>query len=458
MVVQDTSLYADIVEIASTPSTHVEEVWEVILRTPNEEILLTHVQTLSVVRDYVEAFTDDRQINFNIGIGTYVSRIYPFKANLYIDIIHKPLVQGSKDTLDDGKVMYTSRYRAILKDQSSLGLRSGSTLTTEEEAGDRSRQIPVTMQLVDPILDDLRVTTISGIFSGEWKAILQGLLPAKLTTSPLDVRTNLTSSQSQVQMELAGVDVRDVDNKTIPKQVLIPTGTKVTNLAEFIQNKYGLYEHALGNYVERGVWYIWGLYNTGLYSNSNRTLTVALVDTNTLPLTDNSYRVKNGHVNIVATGNVNHIDITESLLQNFGNGVRHQNANGIIDNYASTVNGKTSVSRTANMSEYLVESRKDGLNHAPIASASSNSLRQLSELNSRRGTVVIVNWTNSDPNVLRPGLPTKILYANKDNVTALNGILIGCQHAYVTESDMLTDVNIRCTSALSVWVERDETA
>ena len=178
-----------------------------------------------------------------------------------------------------------------------------------------------------------------------------------------------------------------------------------------------------------------------------------MIDNNVTPTTDNSFSVEEKHVKLVATGNIQHLDNTEAYLQNLGNGVRYQDANKLMDTYASTEAGITSISRASNLREYIVEEREDMLNYVPYSNdkITSNHYTQLSELNVRRGAVVNLMWENSDPDVLRPGMPAKLLYSAKDEVRSVVGILVSCAHAYAKETEAFTDQRLRCNSTLTLW-------
>lgn len=456
MEIRDSSLYEDIIKIASVPPVHPEFMWAVTLFTPDGELILDDVKSLTIKRDYVATFSDESLINFDIGIGTFVNRVYPFKHNLTIELVRQPIIRGTDSTLDAGEYATKEIYRAILVDQTSFALLASSDMTNDIEKGDRSKRIPVSMQLVEPLLDKLRTKTISGIYAGTWSDILKACCRAKLLLEPWEKDVDLELVRARQQHELAGVDVREPDNVKDPKQLLIPIGTRLVKLPDYCQKRYGLYNHSLGSYIERGEWYIWGLHNTDLYADSERTITIALLDTNSVPATDNSFSIEEKHVKILATGDIKHLDNTETYLQNLGNGVRYQDANKLMDIYAKTEAGVTSISRAQNVREYLVEAREDQLNWVPYADRlTSNHHKELSELNERRGAIVSVQWQNSDPDVLRPGMPAKLLYSGKDGVRSLEGILIGSQHAYSKDTQNFTDTRVRCNSALTLWVKRD---
>lgn len=457
MEVRNTTLYEEMLKIINVPATHPEFMWSVTLFTPEGELVLDDVKSMAIERDYAQDFSDKTMLNFMMGIGTYTNKVYPYKSKLTVEIVKRPIVVGSNDTLDPNQYATKEVYRAVLVDQSSLGLRAGSEMTSDEAKGDRSQRIQVQLQLIDPLLDAMRTKFISGIFEGTWENILKALCRAKLRKEPWEKDVNLERVHQRQQYELAGVDVVETDNTNDPKQLLIPVGTRIVDLPDYIQRKYGLYTTSLGSYIERGEWYIWGLHNTKRYENSERTITVAMMDNGVLPATDNSYIVEEKHVKIVATGNIQHLDNTESTLQNLGNGVRYQDANKLMDGYAETIDGVTHISRGKNLREYLIEPREDNLNVIPYAKQrmTSNHYKELSELNERRGTIVAVKWENSAPDVLRPGTPSKLLYSAKDEVKSVEGILIGCVHAYAKESQRYTDQRVRCNSQLVFWVNRD---
>ena len=299
MEIKDASLYEDVIKIASVPSTHPEFMWTVTLFTPTGEIILDDVKSLTIERDYASDYSDKAMLNIMLGIGTFTNDIYPFKHNLKIEVMRRPMVKGSIDTLALDEYATKEIYRAILVDNTNLALLASSAMTSDTVKGDRSKRIQVSMQLVEPLLDKLRTKTISGIFAGKWSDILQACCRAKLLEEPWEKDVDLELVRQRQQHELAGVDVREVDNTKDPKQLLIPTGTRLINLPNYIQRRYGLYNHSVGSYIERGEWYIWGLHNTDLYDSSERTITIALLDSNAVPATDNSFSVEEKHVRLL---------------------------------------------------------------------------------------------------------------------------------------------------------------
>lgn len=478
MEVTASSAYQEIIRIKDEVPTNPEFEWEMTLITPAGSIVIDDIVALVIERDYVENVADANKLAIRIGMGTFIHDVYPYKDKLTIEIVIHPNAHGTREQ-DPSKPSFKRRFRAVLFHQDSKGLQGSSMLTNDKAAGDRSKKEDVFLQLLDPIVDKIRTRTISGIFSGSWEDVLKGLLKHDLTTEPRPVKEDVNSvinrnGQWFVNADgklthnalgeniwgfvetLQGVQVVPVDTIKPAEHIMVRTGTRILDLPFYLQSKYGIYSHSMGSYVERGIWYIWGLHNTKRFENAERTLRVAIVEKNTLPTTNKSYKVDDGHVSIIATGQPKHYDLTESLLQTEGNGVRYMDA-AASQNPARTKDGVTTISRAGNMREYMVEKRGDGLNmiHYPTDRITSNHQQELSKLNSRRGTVLHLEWHNSDDEVLEPGLPTRIYYVDKNDVRSVDGILIGCRHAFASEEDALTDKRIRCNSVLSFWVERD---
>lgn len=478
MEVTASSAYQEILRIRNEPPTNPEFEWEMTLITPAGSIILDDIVALVTERDYVENISDAIKLATRIGMGTFIHDIYPHKDNLSVEIVIHPVANGTREP-DPMKPSYKRKYRAILFHQDSKGLQGSSMLTNDKAAGDRSKKENVYFQLIDPIIDKIRTRTLSGIFSGTWEDILKALLKHDLSLEPKTPKEDVNSvinrngqwfvnQQGKLEYnslgqniwgfveELQGVEVVPVDTPKPAEHIMLRTGTPITEIPFKLQEEYGLYSHTLASYVERGIWYVWGLHNTGRFENAERTLRVAIIESNTLPTTNKSYKVEDGHVSIIATGQPKHYDLTESLMQTEGNGVRYMDA-GASRNPAKTKDGITTISRAANMKEFMVEKRTDGLNlirYAPDR-ITSNHQQELSRLNARRGTVLHLEWHNSDDEVLQPGLPTRIYYVDNNDVKSVDGILIGNRHAHAAEEDSITDKRIRCNSVLSFWIDRD---
>lgn len=470
MEITDASTYREIMEIAKTDKLGKEFTWEGVLHTPDGDYILDDMRAMVIEREYVSRYSDRQKLLVNIPYGDYIQKIYPHKGFLEITIRYMPLVKNTIN-VDDNKKTTSFKYRAVLMNQDSKGLQGSSVLTADQRAGNYSKREAVEFQLIEPIIDKIRNKTISGIFRGTQTNLLKTLLRTDFLEEPRKHNVPLWFVRKGTVSFLAGVDVIPPDNNPAKMQWIIPNGTRVMDLARFIQDRYGIYEHGVGSYVERGEWYVWSLYNTKRFEESPATLTVAIADKQKLPTSDSSFTVENAtaqeyedvewrkqhrHVKAIVQSDGAHIDVSEARLQTEGNGVRYLNLDSLIDNYAVTKKGVTTISRANNLREYMVEKRDDGLNYvAPAQNHTSNHWREMSRLQERRGTILHVEWHNSDPDVLYPGMPVKVLYSDHKDVRALYGILVAGRHGFSAESEQFTDNRIRSNTVLSIWLDRD---
>lgn len=443
MEVVSTSVYAEMMNIFSTPAAGKEFDPAVTFHLPNESLEIDQVYGIQVSRDYVEQFGDQIVLTIGVGIATFTQKILPVKRNIEVELILYPLVNGTREQ-DPEKPVQAARYRGVILDTDDYDIKAGNELTTDIYKGDQSERKAIRLQLLDPILNEARAERVAGIYAGNMEDIIRGLMSPNF------------ANRTQHETSVKGVEIVTPDNPTKFTQMLIPP-TLLVDLPDYLQKRYGIYKNNVGVYLQHDLWWVWSLYDTDRFDTADKTATVIVVDQNTMPVSDNSFLIEDDDIYILSTGDVHHQDKSEHRLLEFGNGVRYQDTDNLIDTYSKTVSGRTTITRSENVREYVLEGREDGFNFLNHSGLTTNHLDEVSKINVRRGGLVRLPWESSDPTLLYPGMGFRVIYRSKDDVKVLKAILVGSHSLYTSETEEFTDTPMRCKTVLSLWIERNQT-
>jgi hypothetical protein len=79
---------------------------------------------------------------------------------------------------------------------------------------------------------------------------------------------------------------------------------------------------------------------------------------------------------------------------------------------------------------------------------------QYSKLAARDGSVIMMEWENSEPDLLIPGMPVKILYLEEDNLRETYGTLVKAHTFVGLKGKGFTANRYSTNTVLAVFVSR----
>ena len=426
--------------------------WKAEFLAGTTKVVPMKVVSLSVTRDFHRYFTDQIVLEVLIAAGDYVYDIYPNRQDLVVTLTKEGRLRGADAALlapDIGG----QQFRATLLDQYSSstvveGLRS---IAHSKQALNTVDILTIKLQLLDLATDKIRLHTVGGVFSD--------------TSLPDILNYILTSVSGQLKLDesntIKGVEMVESPNKDLYKHVVIPHGTNFVSIPRFLHEKIGgLYPTGLGFYIFRQYWYVYPLFDLTRYDKTVKTLTLINIPINKLTNTDWTFRKTANQVIALVTGDVKHLDLTESKLQNEGNGVRYLDSRLVVDGFADTSEGenKAIIARTSNNNEFVTDERASGLNNVMMSDSriSSNKYAELSKLAQRTGAEIQCTWENSDMGAVYPGMPVKFLYIKNNKVRELKGIVLGADHYVQTHGKGITESRHRTDTTLHLFVTREQ--
>lgn len=443
MRIENTPLENIIGDIFNGGSNPVHSVWGCLIITPNGNIEPIKMISLDIERNYLENFSDLINLEFIIGSGAYIHDILSYKDELIVEITRTPL---NEDTgIDASQNSFTRRFRGILKNESNSNLEEGMGSDSKKDIKDISDITTVKMQLLNLALEEIRLYETGGIFRNELSGNVLKYMLSKICRG-----LKLSKEDS-----IDGVDVVEYDNQTPNVNTVIPHGTKIEDLATFLQDECGgIYSSGIGSYLQDNLWYIWPEYNYKRYDKELKNLTIINVPSNRYSGVERTYAVKDFGLTILSTGDAKHIDSSHYDQLNNGNAIRFVSGKRIMAGFGITKDNKFTITRSKNVSEFAGVDRP---NYNVVLTSprriTDNVFAEASSIAKRNGSFISLVWENSQPELIYPGMPSKLLYLNNGDVMELEGIVVKSHH-YIHDSTVGPIVGRHTTnSGITMFIE-----
>lgn len=446
MEFQSSSLYREVEAITGNSSKPVHYLWTAEIHVNNITYLPLNLLSIDFLTDYETRYADEIIVELMIPGGTYAKRMYPFKDQIDITLHKHPLAEIA-DVANVDSPIETERYSATLIDTGNPLLESNGMNSPDEEAMNLGNIFNIKFQLVNKSLEQLRMISVGGIYRNvEVGDVVKGIL---------------TKESMKVEVDgnrlLKGVDMVQPANTKKRDHVVIPQGTKLVDIPEYVHYKCGgIYNSGIGYYLQGDHWYIYPCYDTTKFNESVSTMTVINVPTNKLPGIERTYRKDGSTTVILATGEIKFRDDSEVQQLNLGNGTRFADATKFMNGFTDTVNNKTMAKRGSNNSELLSDVRKNGNNNVQLSSNSINAnvYVEYSKLARRQGSFLSFVWENSNPTIIFPGMPVKILYLEGEDINEVDGVLLKAHHYVQTKGEGMMSGRHISRSVISVFVKK----
>ncbi len=419
MSIEDTAVYQDVLTLSDANEPVTQRIFECTLTDNTFQIDTVCVNSLSIERDYKYNYSDCSIIEVMMPQGTYAKTIYPRRRGLYA-IIKATWVTKIGIAIDSYAPIVVQRFRATIIDAISPAILNAKEEGEDFNKGDIGALISISIQLTDEISEYIRQVNIQAILKN---VTLFDTIKTLLTPTTMQRKTNSIAQ---------GVMMTTPDNNKKYKQIILNPSLSAIDLVDWLQDYYGIYNNGLGVYLQKKYWYVFPLMQTKQFKESDKTITVISLSADRLRGSEKTFTFKNNHLLIIATSNIEHKDNTDSFQRNVGNGMRYINADKVIDQYSTTKNGATKVSKKNNVIEYTAFSREDGFNFVPFSPniSSANNSNTLSTLAYTQDNIIKITWENSDPTLLLPGMQVRYLYRENKKIKKLTGTLIGVRHYY----------------------------
>ena len=416
--VSSSRLYADMSDITKPYSSKYQAIFnfETVLHITEKDLDYTDSVFMSgmhIVRDYVNNMSDYIELQLSIPLGTFLYDVYDYLDNIEVTLI------TTKQLTNNGQE-YTSkdRYKAVYL----LEKNSSIPNTINQSKNDLNNTMPViiTLQLLDRSAETIRIKTTQGNFdksiNGNKDMSINGFMKSLLSE-----QTNKILIENKPSID--NIFIETPDNKDKLKAITIPSGTRIVELPDIIQNKnIGIYTGGVGIYVQKfgvdhfnykKVMFIYSLYNGKKYNDSEfKTLFFSPL-TSSHSIGDLTYKYQDKILRILPHSITKIQDNKETSVMSSGSGFRTSNANSFMAKPVVMKPSGPVFKKDQLSSEVIFKDRKDGLNFAPNKSVSGNQFKHVADLLKTNGNYITVEVSNLDPDFISPQSKCKVLYEGK---------------------------------------------
>jgi hypothetical protein len=440
MIFNDASLFNKLVELRNSGIRPVVWDWSISFIVNGSTYHGLNLMSIDRLSDFTKNYSDMIFVAVQVSQTVYNKVLLPNKDNIKVKLTKTANnIIGNSNRINNS---YSETFNAFMTEPSSPFVMSSTNKGGSELSDDASGFAEIVFQLVDTTTYETRLWESGGVY----KACTMDQLLRGILSTPLTSLNGLT----------VNVDLVPADNKKQYYQTVIPNGIRLTALPAFLQKKYGVYGSGMGAYIQKGQWYIFPLLNHQRFSKTTKTLTLLNVPKKDMGAADTSYIQAEDSLFVFATGDSVHIDKSEHLLNNAGRGVRYAIGANIVDGFRDADGSSNAVPSNRNMVSVNTEVSKTGLQnvHAAPGLMTDNPYVAMSNVATGMASMLIVNWEYSNPELLYPGMPVKVLYKSGETVQTLMGTLIAAKSKTSNWLANPTDRKYVTVTELSVLCER----
>lgn len=440
MELEHTPFYREVKKIITQKAKPVHFHWMMTIVAGGKKIKPIKFLSLAIRRNYQTDYGDDIICEVMLQAGTYHHSIFPNKDNLRVTLTREPLYEVNVDTNAEEPIE-ALELRAVLTDYSSAVVESNRQHIENPVDTNTLDVMTVRFGLIDDALEKIRMMTFGGIYRNvtTWE-----LLRHILTVASREVTDDL-------DLRIRGVDVYTPSSHEKKTNILIPTGTRLTDVAGYLHERVsGVYNAGFGYFLQKPpprvigqgdqiyvekkpvgkLWFVYPTMDIHRFNNSPKGLTLIRIPMERFSGTERTYRRTANQVIALVSESARSVDDSEEQQYNHGNGATFADANLMFDAFSKTNDNKTIITRKENINEYLLESRATSLVnvHQQPSRITSNAVAEAGHLGRRLGMFVTCSWDHSEPGAIFPGMPVKYMYMAKGQPYEAYGIVQAVQH------------------------------
>lgn len=400
------------------------------------------IKSIDYHRDFIGAFADVITITVIMGTRDYFGAVLDNLENLEGWLAKKQIAENSILPVLGGDSS-TSLYRVIAYNPPTKGV--GANVGGVQEINDPDQSLTTaTFQFIHKPAYDIRLSQFSGLME---------------MTEPAKALYMILQAQCEKYNDFTGVNPADWDVK-VPRQIIIPRGTFIKDIAHYIQNEYGIYNHGIGCYIFEQVkqgffWFVYPLFNNTRYDKEYFKATVFVVpkkyDIEDIPRT---YVVDNGNLTFYTSSEASLLQNKTADQLNQGTGIQVLNPTENIGGTTKDMGpNKWYIDGQEALSTYNVIDRPDQVkNYIPIFDNTGNQAKLISSVAGNAGTYLTITWKHANPNLLQPGMPMRIHYLD-GGVKILEGTLHEYHAVLVKRTNMaMIEQPYICNVVMKIFV------
>ncbi len=445
--IEKSAIWLDIKAVIGSGKKSIKYEYRALLHNEKEDINIFKVKAIDIIRDYSTKINEIIQIEFDMLLGDYVRRLYPYRNNLELTIKKIELQEVAAKKENDTSIQ-TERYKAIFLPKENPVANVSELESIDTETINKGGMVTVKLQLLNRSIEPIRIITTHGAFRTiTQKQLLHSVMAGELVKVKVDGKPAID-----------GFDITEPNNTELRKHVIIPDGTLVSSLPTFLQEKSGgVYNAAIGTFLQRynnkNIWFVYPLFNYKRFDTDVVKAIFFSVPENRLPGIDRTFNVDGKLINIIVTSKRKYQDSAGTNFMNKGVGFRMADANAYMKKpVIMTEEGSVSDRSRLNYETSLKEN-KDGLNYAPKVGASSNPYMEYSKVILSSMSQIDLVWENSDNSLLYPGMPCKFVFMDRNKLIELKGTILYTHTLITLQSKTVNDIVYKNVTHITIASE-----
>lgn len=307
-------------------------------------------------------------------------------------------------------------YRAVLVENRNVKLEGNVQSVDEVQLADKQSLSVVNFQLIDPAAYNLRLQEVGGIFKNA-----NTMSTLKYFLSKIRLVDDFAKQSS-----VAAITADSTYQVKAFQQLVIPDGTKLQALPDFLQRRYGVFNQGIGCFLKNRCWYIFAPYSIAKATADVDKLVLLNVPPSKYRNLERNFVTKGRTYTILCTGETRHQKRSDTDALNLGTGVRYADSTQLLSGMTDK-SSSPKLTPKGYMTEYRSSNYKNDYDHTPMAGMINNPAWYASQLAARGGEIMTVTWERGTTDILTPGMPVQFITPYNVGIKQLSGTLIGVE-------------------------------
>lgn len=416
-----------------------------VVHTPHEDVDALFVMDLSLLRDYINNFSDILSITAIFGTGTIAHRIMPYGKKLEATVTLRPLA-NVPEYVDaaSGKIL-EYRYKAVLYENSVSSIESNVLSDVSKQQRDIEDISSLRIQLVNPLQEKLRAKTFGGA--------IRSAVPLMAIRALLTKYSRLETVEQQHRVK--GVDIVPGYNTEVKEHIVIPHLTPIIRLPLVINKLVGgIYPTGFQYYLQNNTWYLFSPFNVKAFEKSQNTLTVINVTKDKLAQLEKTFRLTPTQLIVLSTGEVKFVRLSDRAELNESSGARFVDSKNVMSGFGVTGGNKLTVTRQKNINEFETVNEQT-VSHIKESKdrITSGYMNEYSKLAYRKGAMLQFVWENGIDDLVYPGMPLRFMYMDGKVPKQVYGCVVALDSTYISDTKGSIQKKFSNNTIISCFVE-----
>lgn len=357
---------------------------------------------------------------------------------------HEDLTAVLEVTGYTGGVIYRNKYRAVLLNSDDQRIEGNTDSVQSLDVVNEQSIATASFQLIDIAAYDIRMRQVGGIFTNTTAANVLKYILSK----------NMLKGDYSKSSAVSSINVDSDSFQKVYKQIVIPEGTKLISVGDYLQEHYGIYNTGFGIYLKNSNWYVYPSFNVDKFKKAAEKLIIVNAPSNKYRTPERNFKVDGSTISVVCTGETAMVRATDAAVLNHGTGTRYADVSKLMD-FDFNEDDKPKMQPDAYMTEYQGVDYNNSYKNIQTVKGrfSSNPAVQASNLAATAGIIITTVWEHGRIDILTPGMAVEYVYGVDDQVARLKGTLLKAELISSIPNNGIVEAKHRNVVSLSIFLK-----